>query len=193
MRAKMNDKASVATQPEIRAAYHTLTEAELVRLDRYARALIRGLGRRNPGYSGDDILQEAYKATLAGERLWKHGAVDFCRHLAGVMKSLASHLGQKFDRHEGRVAWETAGESLETEANDPLARVVSPLPDAERILSAKQEVARIERLVKDHAHAILILEGIYWGMTGPEIQNELGISKNDYEAIMKWMRRRLKA
>jgi hypothetical protein len=72
----------------------------------------------------------------------------------------------------------------------PLARVVSPLPDAERTLSAREEVAQIERLVKDHAHAVLILEGIYCGMTGPEIQKELGISKNDYEAIMKWMRRR---
>ena|SRR2546423_11565406 len=193
MRAKMSDKEHAATLSEIRAAYYNLSEAELVRLDRYARALIRGLGQRNPGYSGDDLLQEAFKATLAGERLWKKDAVDFCRHLTGVMKSLANHLGEKFDRNEGRVEWETASAPLETEADDPLARVTTPLPDAERRLAAREEVEQIERLVKDHSHAILILEGLYYGMTGPEIQKELGISKNDYEAIMKWMRRRLKA
>jgi DNA-directed RNA polymerase specialized sigma24 family protein len=193
MRAKMSDKEHSATLSEIRAAYYNLKEAEFVRLDRYARALVRGLGQRNPGYSSDDLLQEAYKATLTGERLWKKDAVDFCRHLAGVMKSLANHLGEKFDRNEGRVEWETPGGPFEAEADDPLSRVPSPLPDAERSLAAREEVAQVERLVKDHSHAILVLEGLYYGMTGPEIQKELGISKNDYEAIMKWMRRRLKA
>ncbi|HVG20259.1 MAG TPA: hypothetical protein VNI02_14510 [Blastocatellia bacterium] len=183
MRAKMTDKYRAATISEIRTAYRNLSEAELVRLDRYARALIRGLGQRNLGYSGDDLLQEAYKATLAGERLWKKDAVDFCWHLTGVMKSIANHLGQKFDRNEGRVEWETARDSPEVEASDPLARVTSPLPDAERKLSAKEEVAQIERLVKDHSYAILILEGLYYGMTGRRFRRSWAFRKTTMKPL----------
>jgi hypothetical protein len=79
-----------ATLDEVRAAIENLMPEQLLRLKKYARQRIRGLGRASMGRDHKDLLQEAITATLDPDRRrWNKGAVDFVGHLIGAMRSIA--------------------------------------------------------------------------------------------------------
>ena len=51
----------------------------------------------------------------------------------------------------------------------------------------------LAKLFADDDDVTLVLEALAQEMTGPEIQDDLGISKTEYETIMKRMRRKARA
>ena len=53
-------------------------------------------------------------------------------------------------------------------------------------------MGRIELIATNNTLASVIVGGLRDRMTGPQIREELGISKNDYEAAMKWLRRNVR-
>lgn len=179
-----------ASPEEIATAIEELTDGELLKLEKYARYRIRGLGRKALGRDHDDLLREAMAATLAGNRRWKKHTVDFFTHIAGVMRSLSSHWAEQFDPSEARLESEftTAGENLIGEMS-PLMRVASDSPDPERLLDVKQQLAKIERFFEKDPIVPQIIEGFRAGLTGNEIQSQSGMSKNDYESAIRRMRR----
>ena len=75
-----------------------------------------------------------------------------------------------------------------TDADDPELPLTSPDPDQQRTLEGKEEVERLQNLVEDHLYASAILDEMKLGRTGPEIQKELGITQNEYESALKWIR-----
>ncbi|PYN91738.1 MAG: hypothetical protein DMD89_29920 [Candidatus Rokuibacteriota bacterium] len=134
-----------ATPDEVRAALDALGEADLVRLEKFARYRIRGLGRKAEGRDHDDLLGEAIRDTLDPEKRRWNKDVSFVRHLVGAMRSISSHWREQFDENEPLLESELLQTTDEGEVLSPLDVVGSGAPGAERILAAKEELERIEK------------------------------------------------
>jgi hypothetical protein len=184
---------SAATREEIVAAYEALTRPALLRLKQYAEWRIRGLGRAALQRDWEELLREAISDTYEGRRRWNRESVDFPRHLTSAMRSISSHWREQFDPDEAFLESEVIRTSPKGKASNPMLDAVSLTADPERDLEAKEEVERIEGVVSKNSLAWLIMEGRRDGMTGPQIRKALGVSQNDYEAAMKWLRRNIPA
>jgi len=171
---------------EIRAAIESLSEAELLRLERYAKFRIRSLGGRTLGRDHEDLLREALTATLGGDRRWKRRKIPFFTHLIGAMRSLSSHWNER----ERTVAMLNESELTDEPGKySPILTRSSQTPGVDRVLEAQQELKRIESHFSKDANVMAILEGLKEGLTGPEIQAAWKLQRTDYESALKRMRR----
>lgn len=145
------------------------------------------------GRSADGLLQEAITLVLQDKRHWKTENVAFPQFLAGAIRSISSNWRAKFERSEARLGQgnevvireiSLAGQSDE----DHQLQLVSPEIDQQRTLEAKDQVQWLQGLVQDHLYASAILDQMLLGRTGPETQEELGITQNEYESTVKWIR-----
>lgn len=178
------DKA--ASHEEIVAAIQSLTEAELLRLEKFVRFRIRGLGPASAGRDWRDLLGEALAATL-DQRRWNK-SVTFVQHLLGAIRSISSSWKKSFDPDEARLESDLMRIDAEGNEHSIFAGIQSTDPDAERIIAAKQEVEDIERIFRDDRIALDVIGGWRSGMTGPDIKEALGISQREYETIAKRIR-----
>lgn len=185
--------APVATPHEVKQAYEALTPIELIKLRNFAERRIRGLGRMALGRSADGLLQEAITMVLQEKRHWKSENVTFPQFLAGAIRSISSNWRAKFERREARLG--LGNEVLIREISlagrsddDHELQLVSPEIDQQRTLEGKEQVQWLQVLVQDHLYASAILDEMLLGRTGPETQAELGITKNEYESTVKWIR-----
>ncbi|MCI0724302.1 MAG: hypothetical protein L0338_35865 [Acidobacteria bacterium] len=186
-------KEQAASPLEVSAAIKGLTRPQLLRLEKYARFLIRGLPHR-ASRDHEDLLQEAMKATLNGDRRWNRQKVpDFYVHLLGVMRSSANHWLEQAQREPVSTEADVLVTQPNGETQSPLELAPSCSPDAERTLAAKQRLDEIDRIFGEDALVSLIIAGLREGRNGPEIQALLDVSQNDYDAALKRMRRRLRA
>jgi len=182
-----------ATREEVDRAIETLTGAQLLRLHKFAAWRIRGLGRASPWHEAGELLNEAIASTLAGVegsgdgRRWNRN-VDFVKHLTEAMRSISDHHKRKLDEEDAQLKSELITVDPEGKESSPLDNAPSGEPTADRAFSAKEEVARIFKIVEGDDEAILILQGWVEGMTGPEIMTALGLTKQQYEAAVKRIR-----
>ncbi len=187
---KTDKKEPHASEQEIVKAIEQLSPDDQRRLTLTARKLVQGIGKKAFGFEETDLLQEAITRTLDGRRRWCKDDVTFCRHIYGVMKSVASHW------------WESeAGAKVIREADccngsevardkNPLLLVEAPNSDPERKVVEEDFIAKLMQKAASRELAPMILEGMLEGMTGKEIR-ELGITQTQYETEMKWIRRNL--
>jgi hypothetical protein len=180
------------TPDEVRAALESLTEADLVRLEKYARYRIRGLGRAAKGRDHDDLLGAAVQDTLdPAKRSWNKD-VSFVRHLMGAMRSISSHWREQFDPDEARLESEVVRTTEEGEILSPLDLVGSTEPAADRAMEARRQLEGIEKAVADDQLVSDILGGMRAGMSPTEIREALGLTPTEYETAMKRFRRRVR-
>lgn len=185
-----------ATLDEVEAAYRALTTPQLARLDKYARGRVAALYLEGKGIAATDLLQEALTETLEGSiknagRKWYKDSVSFVGHLMGVMKSIASHPPKHLlPDHAEHILLESQVTEVtpDGEVRNPLLEYPSGSPDQERILDAKKMLEIVEQTFKDDAIVSLIIDGWRNGMSGPEIQEQLGITPKEFEAAVKRLR-----
>lgn len=177
-----------ATLAEIEAALTGLSSADLLRLERFARWRMAGLGREWRGSGHEDLLAEALTATISGERKWNK-RVEFVRHLLGTMRSISSHWGEKRGRGE-EVSLPVAGEDDREELSGE-GRLAShePPPDMEAV--ARIQLKEIESLFSGDPEVLAVIEGLRAELAGPEIQELLEISETEYWTTIRRMRRTL--
>ena len=190
--ARRIPEENAASQEEILAAMNALTDEQFLKLRGFARFRISGLGRKNGGRDYEDLLGEALKATLAGDRRWNK-SVSFFQHLLGAMRSISTHWKEQFDTGEGRLGIPVSWPDPYGEENGPLHDIPSTDPDCERVLSAKQELEEIEQIFTDDPLIREIIDGLRDNMPGPDIQQILGLSQREYETAVKRMRRKVRA
>lgn len=172
-----------ASSAEIQTALESLSTASLLRLRAFARYRMRAIGAKALGRTDEDLLGEAYTATLAGTRKWNRAAVDIVGHLCGVMRSLSSHwAAHKVD--EDLCFASDPGSPL-----DPIDRHPTAIPDAEREVEAREEVARIRDYFSGDSLVTGVIESFRKGLKGPEVQSALGISPKEFESAVKRLRR----
>ena len=108
-----------------------LSRLDLKRLRAAARAILRSLGLHTKVRDEDDLVSEAVTRTLYGSRSWRKG-VDFTRHLAEAMRSIAwTWREREIDNAESVSVdfWEPTAMVSEAEAADELAVLAAPEPD----------------------------------------------------------------
>jgi len=184
--------APVATPQEVQQAYEALTPTELIKLRNFADRRIRGLGRMALGRSAEGLLQEAISRVLQEKRHWKSDNVGFPQFLTGVIRSISSNWRAAFKRREAGLGQGDAIVIREISLGDGSDQntelQLMSRENLQRALEAENQVGWLQELVKDHLYASAILDEMLRGLTGPETQQKLGITQNEYESTVKWIR-----
>lgn len=170
------------TVAEIRSAIGSLTDADLGRLNRAARAFSAIC--RLPA---DDLIQEAYARVLEGKRTCGRstGIVAF---LCGVMKSISSHEA------EARQSGQRPGPVLrngQPVVPDIKANAVSPEDMAASAIDDRPQLLRISEAVKGDEKLELLLEGILDNWRGADLRDLLDVDDRELAALRKRLSRRL--
>jgi DNA-directed RNA polymerase specialized sigma24 family protein len=177
-----------ATVAEIEAALRDLSSADLLRLGKYARWRMAGLGRQWRGTDHEDLMAEAMTATLSGRRKWNK-QIDFLQHLAGVMRSISSHWAEKEKTGKEQPLPTATGRHRDERQEDEHLASNNPEPDVRAV--ARIKVEEIESLFMDDPEVGELIDGLRAELTGPEIQELLEISEKEYWTRMRRMRRTL--
>lgn len=157
-----------------------VTKMDLLRLKAIARLYARGLP---PDVDWEDLLQEALTRVLVGTRATP-ADVPAVAFIAGVMRSLRTEHRRRFLRAMRETLAESKPGGREVDVRDE-----SPLPD--RVLGARQELARIRALFADDPVALGILSGLAEGLEPEAIRQALGLSPTAYDSARRRMRRAL--
>jgi hypothetical protein len=169
--AGLSDKEAAGFD-EIKDAIAGLTEAELLRLERYAFWRMRGAR----GFTDhNDLLHQALTATLQGTRRWYKNKVDLVGHLLGAMQSIASNWNKRPAEDE----------------IDKLTEVLPVSAGQEEQLLAREELANIKKKFINDTTITLIICELEEGLKLKEIREKYGMPANVYEAAIKRMRRKL--
>lgn len=171
----------VASLGEVRDAIEALSKADLLRLERYSIWRMRGLGNFIDGRSHEDLLYEAIRLVLEGRRQWRPGKVEFVGCLLGAIRSIASNWARRL----------APISTFDPSCVDRLNAVASPAPSAEDRLLREEREAAILRRFDDDAHAITILTELRDGASFADIRSRNGMSRLQYDATMRRIRRRV--
>ncbi len=195
---KKDANSEYATREDVERAVDFLSPADEMRLEKFARYRIRGLGRKVTGRDHKDLQREAITSTWIGAgdlgegRRWRKSNVTFVQHMLGAMRSISSHWKEAAEDDEAQLDSELAFEGEDGEMLSPLENAPSNAPDQERSLSAKEQLGTIFRLFQKDDDAALVIEGIREGWSGPEIMERLGLPRNRYEAALRRIRYHVK-
>lgn len=183
------DPELVATPSEIRSAWLALTRDEKVRLDVFAAMHARWRQRYDPGLTGDDLLHEAFRRTLDGDRKWKRQQITFLEHMFGTIMSLAGDLKRT---NEGRVrsAARTAAELVVGAESDdginPVENLAGNLDTPEDLAIAHDRLRAIQAEFEGDETAWLVLECLFVeGLSPRETREKLGVSEAEFNAARK--------
>ncbi|MCP3960702.1 MAG: hypothetical protein GY719_22895 [bacterium] len=136
--------------------------------------------------------------TVSGRRSWKVG-VDFVHHLRMVAKSILDGWRKSAERRATAGAAEVRESELpetevdpsveEAEPSSPLRDAPSPEPGVERVIVGMEGWRAWEAHFAGDERATAVLSGIFHGMTGPGIQERYGMTKKQYQAAVRRVRR----
>jgi hypothetical protein len=182
---------AAATLEEVRTALDELwqDEIKLARLYKYAESRLLAIGKAGKDRAADDLIHDAIEHTLAQDRTWKKSVVDFYGHLRSVIRSISSHWAEQYQTDPLPLSSFDMEDEEGNEYNPVLdAAALRNHPKRDEV-EDRELVEKIERTFINDALVTRLMECIKAGMTGPEIQTELRISKTEYETGMKRMRR----
>jgi len=189
-----------ASLEDIRQAFRSLTEGDMLRLDAYANNRIRRIGLSASGRDAHHLLTEAMNSLLeTGRRHWYPDKVDLPGFLIGAMWSISSNWARKGARGEVEICEtdlirvsDTGEDSARSRRS---AQSQDPSPEEQLLLNEapteEQLVEEIQNLFKDHLLASLTIDGWKAGMKGPEIIEALNIDDNEYRTAVRLIRRRI--
>lgn len=184
MGASEASSGEFATEDEVKGAISALSPVKLRRLSRVAALRARALSAYRLGVDGNDLLQEGIRRTLDGRRRWKRG-VGFDVHLYRTMESICSHA-------PGSAPPDSiVGVAAEHPSSPHAAELLSGVGDGARTLSAKEQLDAIRSNFANDEQIQLLIDALGEEMTGPEIQDLLGITATQFETLMTRLRRGL--
>jgi len=185
----------VATTPaEIAAAIEALTSGDWARLRRFADNRIWKLGPKADSRTRDDLIQMALTDLLADVRRWDKSKVGFMTLLTGAMKSISSNWARSYKKAETPLLEaDLRRENEEGQIFSPLENVQDQSPNPEQRLHDKQTLELIDGLFKDDEKAQLVLTVWQEGYDPPGVRELWGLSQNEYNTIVRKIRRRLDA
>lgn len=183
-----------ATPGEIAAAIEALTPGDWARLKRFADPRIWRLGPKADSRTGDDLIQTALTDLLADTRRWNKSKVGLIRLLTEAMRSISSNWARSYKEAETAVLEaDLRRENEEGEIFNPLDNFQEQSPNPEQWLRDKQTLELIDDLFKDDEKAQMVLTAWQEGYDPPGVRELWSLSQNEYNAIVRKIRRRLGA
>ena len=203
-RSEMTKKPSrrvseeVAAPPdEIRVAIEALTSADWARLRNYAANRIRILGPKADGRSREDLLQITLELLLDDTRRWDRTKVGFVPFMIRAMKSVSSNWARGYkpeetlslvlDAEKTNEDGETFRpiEYVEDENPNPEQRLV----DEEQLQADARRLKMIDELFEGDEGAQMVIEAWLDGYDPPGVRTLWELSQNDYDTIVRRIRR----
>ena len=180
---------------EVRLAMAALTIADKLRLKRAAAFWVQVRGLSAHDRTADELLSEAQLKTLIGAKETQQGRhwnrdVDLVRYLTEAMRSISNNWKRQSEK-EKHFRLELSTRDAEGTEQSPLKYLASPEAAADRILIAKEKVARIFRMFKDDTEATQVLQGLDDGLRPNEIRQKYGLDKKRFAAAVKRIRAKL--
>jgi hypothetical protein len=176
--------ASIA---EVRKAIHSLSDIDYVKLMIVARYFCKQRRLRPELLEPQELLHEAIKRTLNGERRWRTEAVSIVRHLDRTMESISGHVVSELVA-ESDLKRTVFDEGFDTRKNVPRS---TARPQAEIQLLALEQLREIEALFQGEPIALAVLHSKADGNSESEIMMQIGIDKRQYEAVRKKIERKV--
>ena len=182
--AMVKRSAAISRPPTVAAALAALSDADLLRLKRFAE--LRSL--RLPLLNWSDLLNEAIARALDGSRLWP-ADVEFMVFMLQSIRSIASEQWRRIQRTP-----------VTREADLPLADPTSAekvsLDEVGRNELNPQREVFAERALRDvmtifraDKQATAILEGLAEGDAPADIQRRAGMTPIQYASAQRRIRR----
>ena len=181
------DKAEgAASQAKVREALTSLTDMEMAHLRYRAKFWAGSLGRHAAGRDWEDLLNEALTRLLSGQRSW-NPEIGIVQVIDQAMRSIRSSWSEKGERSGVEALVSVAP----TDAADDEGRVtVVPATESPESLAADRElIDQIQQLFADDEDAQTVLTGYDLGMKGPELLEVSGLSRKEFEAARRRIRR----
>ena len=188
---------AAATPADIRAAIEALTSADWTRLRNYAAYRIQMLGPKADGRSREDLLQITLVLLLDDTRRWDRTKVEFVPFMVGAMKSISSNwakgykpektLSLDLDAEKTNQDGETFRpiEYVEDENPNPEQRLV----DEEQLRADARRLKTIDELFEGDEGAQMVIEAWREGYDPPGVRTLWELSQNDYNTIVRRIRR----
>lgn len=177
------ESTQYATTEEAYDAIQGLQESDFRKLMIIARSFTRKRRLNGAIAEPDDLLQEAFVKTLAGQRRWSRD-VGIIRHLDRAMESDSGHVVEQRVR-------EAKGD-LELRKHPDVHPETAPRePSPEALLQACEALDSVLAHFAEDKKGLEFLRLKGGGSSASEIQRELGISTTEYDTIAKRIRRRL--
>ena len=193
------DPSTQASEAKVRSALNTLTRTDLRKLYLFARKLLSPKQVFAEGREKEDPVHDAILRTFELKRKWKPSKTGMLGHLYGTVRSIVSHLPE---RYHGAASEVPVGESADSqgEHDQPVAeRLVerqkaSDLPPDDAAYY-NQVLSRIKAALENDPKLLeimrLIADRAGDPKPGPAIQQQLGITEKEYRARVIRMRRAL--
>jgi len=172
------------------------SSSELLRLQKFAKFRVRGLGRAACGRDWEDLLGEALYRTLIGAEDSQNGRhwnrrVAFVQHLAGAISSIASVWKRQFKDKNTYPISELVVHDAEGQEHSPLDNVPSGCAPADERLIEKSEEERFLTVLRDIPDATQVFQGLVDGLKKNEIMSRYGLDEKKYAAAMRRIRVKL--
>lgn len=182
-----------ATDDEVFEAVTNLTDKEKQRLGLYAVDRLQNIGRAAAGWDEEDLLQEAIKRTLAGNRKWYKGQVDFFGHLKGVLMSITSDMARKLttEKHEEPFSESELLNGSEEESVNPYEVAASAPSRVLQTLVAKERLALVMDIFRDDQAVLNIIEGRCCDLTEVETCEMFEMTQKEFGAARRRLSRGL--
>jgi len=178
-----------ATESEIIDSIERLTQAETVRLEKYAKYRIWIIGpRAADGRDHDDLLQEAFSQFLNGDRRWNRDQ-PYPLVLHGAIRSISNHWATQCDPEQPRTESELLITREDGSKHSPFEEIASKDFDPADQIEIEQTLERIDKIFAGDDEALLVIDRWRKQMTGPEIKEDLGLSQTEFETITRRIRR----
>jgi len=175
----------VASPEEVSAALQRLSDADLLRMESFARYRAFGL----PWTDWQDLLQEAFGRALSGSRRWPK-AVPFLVFIRETIRSIAhEELRHRIEGPVRAFADVTPDESEALPIDVLNAR--DPRPGPEQSMEAAQALDAVLALFAGDSQALSVLRGLADGSSPDEICQSAGMTRRDYQSTQRRIRRRL--
>lgn len=184
---------SLLEKIEVDRAIKALTSSELLRLQKFAKFRLRGLGRAARGRDWEDLLEEALYRTLIGAQDAQNGRhwnkkVNFVQHLAWVISSIANVWKRQFKEKDTYLISELLIHDAEGQEYSPLDNVAATHASADQHLIEKGEQERVLGIFKDDPEATQLLHGLMDGLKKNEIMSIYGLDEKRYVAAQRRIR-----
>jgi DNA-directed RNA polymerase specialized sigma24 family protein len=181
-------KRSAATSrpPTVAAALAALSDADLLRLKRFAE--LRSL--RLPLLNWSDLLNEAIARALDGSRQWP-ADVDFVVFMLQNIRSLASEQWRRIQRTPVTREADLPPADARSTERATIDEVGRNELNPQREVLAEWALRDVMRLFRTDPQASAILQGLAQGDTPADIQGRAGITPIQYASAQRRIRRAL--
>ena len=197
MPSRRVSKNAAATAADIRAVIEALTSADWTRLRNYSAYRIRKLGPKADGRSREDLLQITLLLLLDDTRRWDRARVEFVPFMIGAIRSVSSNWARGYKPEETlHLVLDSEKTNEDGETFRLIERLADENPNPEQRLvemEKRQSDARrlkmIDELFEGDEGAQMVIEAWREGHDPPGVRSLWGLSQNDYNTIVRRIRR----